>query len=48
MNALIRFPLNSADVTRSTVLIYLSSYIRQMKMGQYPVGGFGKTQVFSH
>jgi hypothetical protein len=34
-NALIRFPHNSADVTRSTVIGYLSSYIGQVKMGQY-------------
>jgi hypothetical protein len=45
---LIRFPHNSADVTISTVLGYLSSYTRKVKIGQYPVGGFVNTQVFSH
>jgi hypothetical protein len=38
--------LNSADVTISTVLGYVSSYIRPVKMGQHPVGGFVNTQVF--
>jgi hypothetical protein len=33
---LIRFPHNSGDATRSTVLGYVSSYIRPEKMGQYP------------
>ena len=47
-NALIRFPYNSADVTISTVLGHLSSYTGQVKMGQYSVGGFVNTQVFSH
>ena len=46
-NVLIRFPHNSADVTRSTCLGYVSSYIRPVKMGQYPVGGFVYTHVFS-
>ena len=45
---LIRFPHNSADGTRSTVLVYVSSYIRPVTMGQYPVGGFANSQVFSH
>ena len=45
---LIRFPHNSANVTRSTVLGYVSSYIRPVNMGQCPVGGFANTQVFSH
>jgi hypothetical protein len=45
-NVLIRFPHNAADVTRSTVLGYVSSYIWPVKMGQYPVGGFVNTQVF--
>ena len=48
MNVLIQLPHNSEDVTRSTVLGYVSSYIRPVKMGQYPVGGFRNTQVFSH
>ena len=47
-NVLVRFPHNSADATRSTVLGYVLSYIRPVKMGQYPVGGFVNTQVFSH
>ena len=47
-NALIRFPHNSTDATRSTVLGYVLSYIRQVKMSQYRVGGFANTQVFSH
>jgi hypothetical protein len=45
-NVLIRFPHNSADVTRPTVLGYVSSYIRPVQMGHYPVGGFANTQVF--
>jgi hypothetical protein len=44
----IRFPHNSADATRSTVLGNVSSYIRPVTMGQYPVGGLVNTQVFSH
>ena len=47
-NVLIRFPHDLADVRRSTCLGYLSSYIRPVKMGLYPVGGFVYTQVFSH
>ena len=47
-NVLIRFPHNSADDTRSTGLGYVSSYIRPVKMVQYPVGGFVNTLVFSH
>jgi hypothetical protein len=43
--ALIRFPHNSTDATRSTVLGYVLSYIRQVKMGQYRVGDFANTQV---
>jgi hypothetical protein len=30
----------SPYLDRSTVLGYVLSYIRQLKMGQYPVGGF--------
>jgi hypothetical protein len=44
IDSLIRFPHNSADVTRSTVLGNVSSYIRPVKMGQYPVGGFVNTK----
>ena len=47
MNVLNRFPHNLAGVTGSTVLGYVSSYIRAVEMGQY-VGVFVNTQVFSH
>jgi hypothetical protein len=46
--ALNHFPDNSADATRSTVLVYVSSYIWQVEMSQYPVRDFVNTQVFSH
>jgi hypothetical protein len=35
--ALNRFPHKSADATGSTVLGYVSSYIRQVEMDQYPL-----------
>ena len=47
-NILIRFSDNFADVTSSTVLGYVSSYVRPVEMGQYLVGGFLYTHVFSH
>jgi hypothetical protein len=47
-NVLIRFSHNFADATSSTVLGYVSSYVRPVEMGQYHVGGFPNTQVFSH
>jgi hypothetical protein len=37
-----------AGVIIPTVLGYFSSYIWPVLMGQYPVGGFVITQVFSH
>jgi hypothetical protein len=43
MHHLIRFPHNSADATRSTVLGYVLSYIRPVKMGQYSVGDVANT-----
>ena len=39
-NVLIRFPHNSADASRSTVLGYVSSSIRPVEKGQYPIGCF--------
>ena len=47
-NVLIRFSHNLADVTRYTVLGYVSSYIWLVEMGQYHVGDFLSTQVFIH
>jgi hypothetical protein len=47
-NVLIRSPHSSTDVTRSTGFGYGSSYIRLLKMGQYPIVYIVNTQVFSH
>jgi hypothetical protein len=48
MNILIRFSHNLGDAKSSTVLGYVSSYIRTVEMGQYHDGVFLNTQVFSH
>ena len=47
-NILIRFSHNLGDAKSSTVLGYVSSYIRTVEMGQYHDGVFLNTQVFSH
>ena len=39
--------IDFTGATRATFLSYVSSYIRAVEIGHYPVGGFSSTQVFS-
>jgi hypothetical protein len=47
-NVLIRFSHNLTDVTSSTVLGYVSSYVRPVEMSHYHVEDFLNTQVCNH